>query len=183
MEKPLKKATLVLWIIGGLLILGALITFGSDAGTAAFGLVVGLALGLIGWLIGRKRTGKAAPTPSAKVSSDSSLYDIRKYRVAGVTFQTGKTGHKSRQGILRHMYFKDPPYDNCTIVPKVYDFEGNPAIGLYVNGDENEQIGNIPAESVQEVLPLMDRFERADYDVYGGGDKSYGCVVFLYFKK
>ena len=183
MEKPLKKATLVLWIIGGLTVLGSLLSLGKDFGTAVVGILLGLFLGLIGYLVGRKRSGKAAPEASAKVSSSDSPYDIRKYRVAGVTFETGKTGHKSRQGILRHMHFQDPPYDNCTIVPKVYDFEGSPAIGLYVNGDENEQIGNIPAESVPEVLPLMDRFERADYDVYGGGDKSYGCVVFLYFKK
>ena len=139
MEKPLKKATLVLWIIGGLTVLGSLLSLGKDFGTAVVGILLGLFLGLIGYLVGRKRSGKAAPEASAKVSSSDSPYDIRKYRVAGVTFETGKTGHKSRQGILRHMHFQDPPYDNCTIVPKVYDFEGSPAIGLYVNGDENEQ--------------------------------------------
>lgn len=184
MNKPLNKATLILWIIGGLTILGSLLSFSKDPGTAVVGIVLGLVLGLIGYLVGRKRKGadEAAPVASDKAASP---YIVRKYRVAGVTFTTGKSGRKSRQSLLRAMRFGDPPFDGeYSIVPKVYDFEGKPAIGLYVNGDEFEQIGNIPAENVPEVLPLMDKLVKTECEAYGGDEgKNWGAVVYLTFEK
>ena len=61
------------------------------------------------------------------------------------------------------------------------EWEGKPAFGVYVNGD---QIGNIPAEYVSYV---NDNFSRLDgivnIKVYGGGDgQNYGAEITLRFR-
>lgn len=182
MQKPIKKATLVLWIIGGIMLIGSLISIGSNAEGAAVGIVAALVLGLIGFLVGRKKTeGTAAAREENEAGADP--YEVRKYRVAGVTFTTGKNDDVNRQDILRHICYKEAPYDKYTIVLKKYNYKGEAAIGLYVNGNDYEQIGNIPAEDVKEVLPLMNRIERTALEVYGGGaGRNFGASVFLFLK-
>lgn len=71
-------------------------------------------------------------------------FDFLRVKVAGVTF---KNGRKSRQTILRKIHFKDEPFDkgNMELTLQREEWEGAPAFGVYVNG---EQIGNIPAEYV-----------------------------------
>ena len=100
--------------------------------------------------------------------------------VAGVTF---KNGRKSRQTILRKIHFKDEPFNKGTMELTLQreEWEGKPAFGVYVNGD---QIGNIPAEYVSYV---NDNFSRLDgivnMEVYGGGEgRNYGAEITLRFR-
>ena len=63
---------------------------------------------------------------------------------------------------------------------EVYDFEGEPAVGVFYNG---EQVGNIAKKDLPGVLPLMDRYAGlSDFAVTGGGDKC-GLEIAVYFKK
>ena len=101
-------------------------------------------------------------------------------KVAGVTF---KNGRKSRQTILRKIHFKDEPFDKGTMELTLQreEWEGKPAFGVYVNGD---QIGNIPAEHADYV---NDNFSRLDgivnIEVYGGEDgQNYGAEITLRFR-
>lgn len=101
------------------------------------------------------------------------------YKVSGVTF---KTGRKSRQVALRHIYFRDPPYDgDLNVYIQQYDYDGEIAIGVYVN---DFQVGNIPKNKVNEILDMWDDdMTLIDYSIYGGGDgKSWGMEIELSFK-
>lgn len=119
----------------------------------------------------------AAPAPTAEAKP---AFEFLSVKVAGVTF---KNGRKSRQTILRKIHFKDEPFDKGTMELTLQreEWEGKPAFGVYVNGD---QIGNIPAEYVSYV---NDNFSRLDgivnIEVYGGGEgRNYGAEITLRFR-
>lgn len=100
-------------------------------------------------------------------------------KVAGVTF---KNGRKSRQAILRKIKFKDSPFDKVLNVSfQGYDFEGEQAIGVYVN---DEQIGNVPKTLLDEFIKYKDNpYVIQKLDVYGGNDgKNFGCSITITFK-
>ena len=127
------------------------------------------------------RPAPAAPLfASATTSETKPTFEFLSVKVAGVTF---KNGRKSRQTILRKIHFKDEPFDNGTMELTLQreEWEGKPAFGVYVNGD---QIGNIPAEHTDYV---NDNFSRLDgivnIEVYGGGDgQNYGAEITLRFR-
>lgn len=119
----------------------------------------------------------AAPAPASEAKP---AFEFLSVKVAGVTF---KNGRKSRQTILRKIHFKDEPFDKGTMELTLQreEWEGKPAFGVYVNGD---QIGNIPAEYVSYV---NDNFSRLDgivnIEVYGGGEgRNYGAEITLRFR-
>ena len=119
----------------------------------------------------------AAPAPASEAKP---AFEFLSVKVAGVTF---KNGRKSRQTILRKIHFKDEPFNKGTMELTLQreEWEGKPAFGVYVNGD---QIGNIPAEYVSYV---NDNFSRLDgivnMEVYGGGEgRNYGAEITLRFR-
>lgn len=123
------------------------------------------------------KTEAAAPAPASEVKP---AFEFLSVKVAGVTF---KNGRRSRQTILRKIHFKDEPFDKGTMELTLQreEWEGKPAFGVYVNGD---QIGNIPAEYVSYV---NDNFSRLDgivnIEVYGGGEgRNYGAEITLRFR-
>lgn len=122
-------------------------------------------------------TAHVAPAPASEAKP---AFEFLSVKVAGVTF---KNGRKSRQTILRKIHFKDEPFDKGTMELTLQreEWEGKPAFGVYVNGD---QIGNIPAEYVSYV---NDNFSRLDgivnIEVYGGGEgRNYGAEITLRFR-
>ncbi len=126
-----------------------------------------------------------AETPSIPGNSVSqNKYVFAPIKVAGVTFNNDDG--VSRQLILRKLHFHDSPFNEYADVEiKQYDFNGQPAFGVYVN---NMQIGNIPAALVPFIQENISRIESISYiDVYGGGHSqdgqpiSYGCKITLRF--
>ena len=124
-----------------------------------------------------KKTEAVAPAPASEAKP---AFEFLSVKVAGVTF---KNGCKSRQTILRKIHFKDEPFDKGTMELTLQreEWEGKPAFGVYVNGD---QLGNIPAEYVSYV---NDNFSRLDgivnIEVYGGGEgRNYGAEITLRFR-
>lgn len=126
------------------------------------------------------RPAKAEAAAPAPASEAKPAFEFLSVKVAGVTF---KNGRKSRQTILRKIHFKDEPFDKGTMELTLQreEWEGKPAFGVYVNGD---QIGDIPAEYVSYV---NDNFSRLDgivnIEVYGGGEgRNYGAEITLRFR-
>lgn len=126
------------------------------------------------------RPAKAEAAAPAPASEAKPAFEFLSVKVAGVTF---KNGRKSRQTILRKIHFKDEPFNKRTMELTLQreEWEGKPAFGVYVNGD---QIGNIPAEYVSYV---NDNFSRLDgivnMEVYGGGEgRNYGAEITLRFR-
>ena len=131
---------------------------------------------------GMTETPSAAPIPSNPVAQNK--YVFAPIKVAGVTFNNDDG--VSRQLILRKLHFHDSPFNEYADVEiKQYDFNGQPAFGVYVN---NMQIGNIPSDLVPFIQENISRIESISYiDVYGGGRSkdgqpiSYGCKITLRF--
>ena len=100
-------------------------------------------------------------------------YDYWKVKVAGVTFRNGR---KSRQTILKKIFFRDEPFNkdechSCTL--RRGEYEGEPSFAVCVHDDI---IGFIPKENVQY---FYDNFYRCDgitairvfsgHDIIGAG--------------
>ena len=108
------------------------------------------------------------------------LYEDVTFKIAGVTYKNAD--RHSRQTILRKLKFGDYPFNSGDIDLEFreYEFEGEPAVGVFYNG---EQVGNIAKKDLPVVLPLMDRYAGlSDFAITGGGDK-YGLEIAVYFKK
>ena len=126
------------------------------------------------------------PVPSvvASIPSYTKTRESYQFKVAGVTF---KNGNKSRQTILRAIYFGDEPYDDELVLYhlKKYDFEGETAVAVYA---KDEQIGNVPRVELPFVLEHFDDIIDVDVDVYGGGTNengeklSYGAKATIIYK-
>lgn len=132
-----------------------------------------------GYQRGQLRASEGGEGKPAHYSQEG--FDFLRTKVAGVTF---KNGRRSRQTILRRIYWKEEPYDkgDMELTVERGEWEGKPAFGVFVNG---EQIGSIPAEHSQFVA---DNFSRLDgitnIDVYGGGEgRNYGAEIILRFRK
>lgn len=107
--------------------------------------------------------------------------DRRIYRVVGVTFDNDDGPARNRQEILREIEADSPRPSAISL--EVYDFEGEPAVGVFYRG---EQVGNIAKTDLPAVLPLMDRYAGlSDFAVTGGGGEGskYGLEIAVYFKK
>ena len=126
------------------------------------------------------RPAKAEAAAPAPASEAKPAFEFLSVKVAGVTF---KNGRKSRQTILRKIHFKDEPFNKGTMELTLQreEWEGKPAFGVYVNGD---QIGNIPAEYASYVNDNFSRLDGiANMEVYGGGEgRNYGAEITLRFR-
>lgn len=105
--------------------------------------------------------------------------EFQTFRVVGVTF---KNGRRSRQTILRQIYYRDPPYQrDPDIRLEKYEFEGEPAFAVYTN---NEQIGNIGKDDIPFLLERWDRYrEVTEFSISGGGDRNFGIEISVKFSR
>lgn len=98
-------------------------------------------------------------------------------RVAGVTHTNG---HRHRQTILREIYWEDEPYDQFNaerdVGPKLTDFEGQPAVEIWVRGgEEPEMVGYVPKTQLPFVLSHWDKYAGVScFEVSGGGKGEDG---------
>lgn len=105
------------------------------------------------------------------------LYQFVRFCVAGVTH---KNGRRSRQTILRRIFWKDEPYHKFDgekdVGLRLTEFDGQPAVEVWVRGKEGEeQIGWVPKDELPIVVPRMERFAGvSDFAVYGGGETPDG---------
>lgn len=126
---------------------------------------------------------KPEPAASAKeenAAPPESPYEFLTTKIAGVTF---KDGRKSRQTILRRLYWKDEPFDKnaAEVTLDRGEYEGKPAFAVLLN---DEKAGYVPAEYSQF---LEDNFERCDgvthISAYHGASDIYGAEITIRFRK
>lgn len=184
----MKTKTIVFFILGAVFILG----IPSYEGFGAT--LIGIILAAVFIYLGLRSMKKQKPATDITPVSESIAttpkqidepYEFLHIKVAGVTF---KNGRKSRQSILRAIKFRDGEFsDGVELELTRYEFEGQPAYGIYANG---QQIGNVPAHMVDYISTNFERIVSfSNIEVYGGGrdedghQKSFGCEVVLKLKK
>ena len=155
------------------------------------GAIVAIVLAVLCFYFGWRSLKKSNTAPVAvRVPNDAPVQEVEPYeflriKLAGVTF---KNGRKSRQSILRAIKFRDGEFsDGVELELKPYEWEGQPAYGVYANG---QQIGNIPADKVAYIAENKGRIICfSGINVYGGGRdeegqaKNFGCEVVLKLNK
>ena len=82
----------------------------------------------------------AKPEPAASAKNENaappeSPYEFITTKIAGVTF---KDGRKSRQTILRRLYWKDEPFDEnaAEVTLDRGEYEGKPAFAVLLNDEK-----------------------------------------------
>lgn len=116
---------------------------------------------------------------AAPAANDVAPYEFIKTKIAGVTF---KDGRKSRQTVLRRLYWKDAPFDtaNAEAILERGEYEGKPAFAVLLNG---EKAGYVPADHVQFI---EDNFNRCDgithIEAYCGENNIYGAEITIRFR-
>lgn len=129
-----------------------------------------------------KASGSSAPAPVPAADSGSVSF-----RVAGTTFDN--SDGTSRQEILRHMKFGDPPWadnpEDLLVTIEEEDYEGNLAFAVLING---YQIGFVPKSHIRQVEKAQQNISTcyvSDVKITGGGTAEdgrelyYGCKITL----
>ncbi len=172
-----KAKNIVLVVCGIMLFFGSQAAYGTWLYLFAWVAGVGmLILGIYGLAKNRKHKNankytehKVQESPSVKsepVVQSRRANDCfyREYKVVGVTFDTDGV---SRQELLEKIDCHAPPFSGelrYGLVP--YDFEGEQAIGVHVNGI---QIGNISRDDIPEILRMWRRIEDiSEVEIIGG---------------
>ena len=196
------KKPIILWIVAALFLFCSVPFFGQ--GSIIEGvcrIAIAAALGVFGYVT-MKRTQAAelakkdteneeapvalndeiAPSECSgnlEAQQDSS-YEFLRTKIAGVTF---KDGRKSRQTIIRRLYWKDEPFDKneAEVVLERGEYEGKPAFAVILNG---QKAGYVPAEHVQFI---EENFARCDgvthIEAYCGANDIYGAEIIIRFRK
>ena len=123
---------------------------------------------------------KEAPAASSPAPADDSPYEFIRTKIAGVTF---KDGRKSRQTILRRLYWKDEPFNKnaAEVTLERGEYEGKPAFAVMLNG---EKAGYVPAERAQFVEDNFDRCDGVTHiEAYCGKNDIYGAEIIIRFRK
>jgi hypothetical protein len=196
------KKPIILWIVAALFLFCSVPFFGQGSIIEGVcGIAIAAALGVFGYVT-MKRTQAAelakkdteneeapvalndeiAPSECSgnlEAQQDSS-YEFLRTKIAGVTF---KDGRKSRQTIIRRLYWKDEPFDKneAEVVLERGEYEGKPAFAVILNG---QKAGYVPAEHVQFI---EENFARCDgvthIEAYCGANDIYGAEIIIRFRK
>lgn len=196
------KKLIILWIVAALFLFCSVPFFGQGSIIEGVcGIAIAAALGVFGYVT-MKRTQAAelakkdteneeapvalndeiAPSECSgnlEAQQDSS-YEFLRTKIAGVTF---KDGRKSRQTIIRRLYWKDEPFDKneAEVVLERGEYEGKPAFAVILNG---QKAGCVPAEHVQFI---EENFARCDgvthIEAYCGANDIYGAEIIIRFRK
>lgn len=196
------KKPIILWIVAALFLFCSVPFFGQGSIIEGVcGIAIAAALGVFGYVT-MKRTQAAelakkdteneeapvalndeiAPSECSgnlEAQQDSS-YEFLRTKIAGVTF---KDGRKSRQTIIRRLYWKDEPFDKneAEVVLERGEYEGKPAFAVILNG---LKAGYVPAEHVQFI---EENFARCDgvthIEAYCGANDIYGAEIIIRFRK
>lgn len=130
----------------------------------------------------RQTAGSSAPAPAPAADSGSVTF-----RVAGTTFDNDDG--TSRQEILRHMKFGDPPWaddpEDLAVTIEEETFDGELALPVFIN---DYQVGYVPKNLIQKVQRARQSVATcyvSDVKITGGGtaadgrELSYGCSITL----
>ena len=155
--------------------------FSSIYVVAQYGIFNGIVCIIIGIvLISLARHTDADNTPVDTVSHNDEQPQKTKtitFDVAGVSFSNETGRIRSRQTLLKKIYYSDPPFDLEYIVRlERYLYNNEPAYYVYVN---DYIVGNVPKEFIPYFEKNIGRPYIVEYfNVHGGGEgKYYGAEV------
>ena len=174
----MKKSVIALWTAAALFLACSFTFLPDGIGEFICGVAIAAVLAFLGYR--QRKKPKEAPAASSPAPVDDSPYEFIRTKIAGVTF---KDGRKSRQTILRRLYWKDEPFDKnaAEVTLERGEYEGKPAFAVMLNG---EKAGYVPAEHAQFV---EDNFYRCDgvthIEAYCGKDDIYGAEIIIRFRK
>lgn len=175
----MKKSVIALWIAAALFLVCSFTFLPDGIGEFTCGVAISAALAFTGYRQSKKPKVAGAPTPASADPLEDE-YEFIRTKIAGVTF---KDGHKSRQTILRRLYWKDEPFDKnaAEVVLERGEYEGKPAFAVILNG---EKAGYVPAEHAQFVEDNFDRCDGVTHiEAYCGKEDIYGAEIIIRFRK
>ncbi len=175
----MKKSVIALWIAAALFLVCSFTFLPDGIGEFACGVAIAAALAFIGYRQAKKPKEAGAPAPAFADPLEDE-YEFIRTKIAGVTF---KDGHKSRQTILRRLYWKDEPFDKnaAEVVLERGEYEGKPAFAVMLNGTK---AGYVPAEHAQFVDDNFDRCDGVTHiEAYCGKEDIYGAEIIIRFRK
>lgn len=176
----MKKSSIILFIAAAVFLLCSFTFLPDGIGEFICGVVIAAALAFFGYRQQKKPATKKQETAPVEVVPSESPYDFLKMKIAGVTF---KDGRKSRQTILRRLYWKDEPFDkeNAEVILEREEYEGKPAFAVLLNG---EKAGYVPAEEVPFIVDNYDRCDGVTHiKAYCGANDIYGAEITIRFRK
>ena len=174
----MKKSVIALWSAAALFLACSFTFLPDGIGEFVCGVAIAAVLAFLGYRQHKKP--KEAPVASSPAPADDSPYEFIRTKIAGVTF---KDGRKSRQTILRRLYWKDEPFDKnaAEVTLERGEYEGKPAFAVMLNG---EKAGYVPAEHAQFVEDNFDRCDGVKHiEAYCGKDDIYGAELISRFRK
>ena len=172
----MKKSSIALYAAAALFLVCSF-TFLPDK-IAEF--VSGVAIAAVLAFFGYRQQKKPAAAKEENAAPPESPYEFLTTKIAGVTF---KDGRKSRQTILRRLYWKDEPFNknSAEVTLDRGEYEGKPAFAVLLN---DVKAGYVPAEHAQF---LEDNFDRCDgvthIEAYHGANDIYGAEITIRFRK
>lgn len=194
----MKKSSIALYVAAALFLVCSFTFLPDKIAEFVSGVVIAAVLAFLGYRQQKKPAAvkkeempvpapapvvKPEPAASAKnenAAPPESPYEFITTKIAGVTF---KDGRKSRQTILRRLYWKDEPFDKnaAEVTLDRGEYEGKPAFAVLLN---DEKAGYVPAEYSQF---LEDNFDRCDgvthISAYHGASDIYGAEITIRFRK
>lgn len=120
-----------------------------------------------------QRTFQVGMSEAIKISQE--IDGIKTYKVAGVTYKNDdKT---NRQTLLRKYHFADPPFNGDTVEINLepYEYEGQPAYYVTVNG---YTMGTLEAAAAPEVHERYDEIEHLHLTVDSFKDDDNKSVYY-----
>ena len=182
----MKKTKIILIVLAILFVVSGISYLSTNAAVGLLTSAIGIVLGVVAFLKSKKeksagvKSGSSLSTPPAPASApvqenpNKIHYTFHVICVAGVTFKN--EDGKSRQTLLRKIKFQDPPFDGeLRLEVREHEFEGEFALGVFVNG---QQIGNVPKDDLhffQENTDMIDTL--TGFEVVGGGKDQQGNAL------
>lgn len=200
----MKKSVIALWIAAALFLACSFTFLPDGIGEFVCGVAIAAVLAFLGYKQHKKpkdappapadkppafnnanvdvqpRSEQVPAAPSPASAEEDSPYEFIRTKIAGVTF---KDGRKSRQTILRRLYWKDEPFDKNAVEVTLdrEEYEGKPAYAVLLNG---VKAGYVPAEHAQFVADNFDRCDGVSHiEAYCGKDDIYGAEIIIRFRK
>lgn len=177
----MKKSSIALFVAAALFLVCSFTFLPDKIGEFICGVVFAAVLVFIGYRLQKKPAAtKQEGVKPSEAAPPESPYEFITTKIAGVTF---KDGRKSRQTILRRLYWKDAPFDTAKAEATLDrgEYEGKPAFAVLLNG---EKAGYVPAIYSQF---LADNFDRCDgithIETYHGANDIYGAEITIRFRK
>lgn len=123
----------------------------------------------------RRAAQKADAPVMPRIKTTVAAAFRHRYDVVGESFNNDDG--TSRQDILAAIANCEPPYEDCKVSIDEFDFQGERALAVKVNG---AQIGCIARKDLDDVFEDLISTEEITLRVFGGENgKSYGASVTL----